>query len=254
MNNTSLDLVFPAVGGREVVSRNDGGDITSDAGLLLVSLADKKIGLTQAMADAILDPREQGKVSHGIIEMARERIYAICQDYEDANDLNTLRHDPALKTACERLPKSGEALASQPTISRFENMPGAKEQARVAVAMARKVISALPAKTSRVIIDVDPTDDPCYGQQEFEFFNGHYDCHCYLPVHIHITGDDGRQKIIGSVLRPGNSGPTKGLYSALRMAIRRLRERMSEAQIILRADGALDRKSTRLNSSHANIS
>jgi len=238
MNNTVIDLVFPAVGGREVVSRNDGGDITSDAGLLLVSLADKKIGLTQAMADAILDPREQGKVSHGIIEMARERIYAICQDYEDANDLNALRHDPALKTACERLPKSGEALASHPTISQFENMPGAKEQARVAVAMARKVISALPAQTSRVIIDVDPTDDPCYGQQQFEFFNGHYDCHCYLPVHIHITGDDGRQRIIGSVLRPGNSGATKGLYSALRIAIRMVRERMPDAQIILRADGA----------------
>jgi hypothetical protein len=238
MDNTVLDLVFPAVGGREVVSRNDGGDITSDAGLLLVSLADKKIGLTQAMADAILDLREQGKVSHGIIEMARERIYAICQDYEDANDLNTLRRDPALKTVCERLPKSGEALASQPTISRFENMPGAKEQARVAVAMARKVISALPAQTSRVIIDVDPTDDPCYGQQQFEFFNGHYDCHCYLPVHIHITGDDGRQRIIGSVLRPGNSGATKGLYSALRIAIRMVRERMPDARIILRADGA----------------
>jgi hypothetical protein len=238
MNNTSLDLVFPAVGGREVVSRNDGGDITSDAGLLLVSLADKKIGLTQAMADAILDPREQGKVSHSIIEMARERIYAICQDYEDANDLNTLRRDPALKTMCDRLPRTGEALASQPTISRFENMPGAKEQARIAVAMARKVISALPAQTRRVIIDVDPTDDPCYGQQQFEFFNGHYDCHCYLPVHIHITGDDGRQRIIGSVLRPGNSGPTKGLYSALRMAIRMVRERMPDAQIILRADGA----------------
>jgi hypothetical protein len=92
MNNTSLDLVFPAVGGREVISRNDGGDITSDAGLLLVSLADKKIGLTQAMADAILDPREQGKISHGIIEMARERIYAICQDYEDANDIAARGH------------------------------------------------------------------------------------------------------------------------------------------------------------------
>ena len=238
MDNTTIDLVFPAVGGREVVSRNDGGDITSDAGLLLVSLADKKVGLTAAMADAIFDSREQGKVSHRIIEMARERIYAICQDYEDANDLNTLRKDPALKTVCERLPKSGDALASQPTISRFENMPSAKEQMRMAVAMARKVISVLPGQTRRVIIDVDPTDDPCYGQQQFEFFNGHYDCHCYLPVHIHITGDDGRQRIIGSVLRPGKSGPTKGLYSALRIAIRLLRERMPNARIILRADGA----------------
>jgi len=238
MDNTTLDLFFPAVGGREVVSRNDGGDITSDAGLLLVSLADKKLGLTRAMADAISDHRDQDKVVHGILEMARERIYAICQDYEDANDLDTLRHDPALKTACQRLPKSGEALASQPTISRFENMPGAKDQVRMAESMAQRVISALPAKTRRVIIDADPTEAPCHGQQELELFNGHYGCHCYLPVMIHITGDDGRQRIIGSVLRPGNSGPTKGLYGALRIAIRLLRKHLPHVQIIFRADSA----------------
>ena len=238
MDNTTLDLVFPAVGSRDVVSRNDGGDITSDAGLLLVSLADKKLGLTQAISDAILDSREQGKVVHGIIEMSRERIYAICQDYEDANDLDTLRHDPALKMACKRLPKTGEALASQPTISRFENMPGAQDQVRMAVGMAQRVISQLPAQTRRVIIDVDPTDDPCHGQQQLEFFNGHYGVHCFLPIHIHITGDDGRQRILGSVLRPGNSGATKGLYSALRIAIRLVREQLPDVQIILRADSA----------------
>ena len=160
MDNTTFDLVFPAVGGIEVVSRNDGGDITSDAGLLLVSLADKKLGLTQAISDAILDSRDQDKVVHGVIEMARERIYAICADYEDANDLDTLRYDPALKTACKRLPKTGEALASQPTISRFENMPGAKDQVRMAVAIAHRVISALPAQTRRVIIDPRPDRGP----------------------------------------------------------------------------------------------
>lgn len=238
MNNTCLDLVFPSVGGREVVCRNDGGDITSDAGLLLVGLADKKLGLTRAMADAIDDHRDQDKVVHSVIEMSRERIYAICQDYEDANDLDTLRHDPALKTVCKRLPKTGEALASQPTISRFENMPGARDQARMAVAMAQRVISALPARTRRVIIDVDPTVDPAHGQQEFEFFNGHYGCHCYLPVMIHVTGDDGRQRIIGSVLRPGKSGPAKGLYAALRIAIRLVRKHLPHVQIVLRADSA----------------
>src|SRR3990172_1040932 len=238
MDNTALDLVLPAVGGKEVVCRNDGGDITSDAGLFLVSLADKKLGLTGVMADAITDHRDQDKVLHGVIEMACSRMYAICQDYEDANDLDTLRHDPALKTACKRLPQTGEALASQPTISRFENMPGAKEMARMAESMAERVISQLPKGTRRVIIDVDPTEDPCHGQQEFEFFNGHYGCHCYLPVHIHITGDDGRQRIIGSVLRPGNSGATKGLYSILRIAIRLVREHLPNVQIILRADSA----------------
>src|SRR5450759_2682251 len=105
MNNTNIDLVFPAVGGKEVVSRNDGGDITSDAGLLLVSLADKKLGLTQVMADAISDRREQGKVVHGIIEMSRERIYAICQDYEDANDLNTLRDESCLEDSVREASK-----------------------------------------------------------------------------------------------------------------------------------------------------
>lgn len=238
MNNTTLDLVFPSVGGREVISRCDGGDISSDAGLLLVSLADRKIGLTDAMFDCITDSRQQSKVEHSIMEMARSRIYAICQGYEDANDLDTLRYDPALKIACERLPRSGKALASQPTISRFENMPSAKEQVRMAESMAQRVICGLPEKTRRVIIDVDPTEDPCHGQQEFEFFNAHYGCHCYLPVMIHITGDDGKQRIIGSVLRPGNSGPAKGLYSALRIAIRLIRQRIPGARIILRADSA----------------
>lgn len=238
MFNTTLDLVFPAVGGREIVARNDGGDITSDAGLLLVSLADRRLGLTRAIAGSITDRRDQKKIDHSIKEMVRERIYAICQDYEDANDLDTLRYDPALKMACKRLPKTGEALASQPTISRFENMPGVKDQLRMAVAMSRKVISALPARTKRVIIDVDPTEDECHGQQEFEFFNGHYGCHCYLPIHIHITGDDGRQRIIGSLLRPGNAGATKGLYSALRIAVRLVRQHLRRARIILRADSA----------------
>jgi hypothetical protein len=238
MNDTTLDLVFPAVGGRDVVCRNDGGDITSDAGLLLVSLADKKLGLTCAMSDTIADHRDQDKVVHNVIEMCRERIYAICQDYEDANDLDILRHDPALKTVCRRLPRTGEALASQPTISRFENMPGARDMVRMACSMAQRVISQLPKGTGRVIIDADPTVDPCHGQQEFEFFNGHYGCHCYLPMHIHITGDDGRQRIIGSLLRPGNSGPARGLKSALRIVIRLVREHIPGAQIVLRADSA----------------
>ena len=238
MNNTAFDLVFPAVGGKEVLSRNDGGDITSDAGLLLVSLADKKLGLSQAMSDAITDDRDQAKVLHGVLELARERIYAICQDYEDANDLDVLRYDPALKTVCKRLPKTGAALASQPTISRFENMVGARDQLRMAEAMARRVISGLGDKTSRIIIDVDPTVDPAHGQQEFEYFNGHYGCHCFLPVMIHITGDDGVQRIIASVLRAGNSGATRGLRSILRIAVRLLRERVPDARIILRADSA----------------
>ena len=238
MDNTCLDLKFPAVGGRDVHSRCDGGDITSDAGVLLVSLADKQLGLTEAMASCVTDKRQQHKVVHSFLDMMRERIFAISHGYEDANDLDRLGCDPALKTACKRLPSSGVDLASQPTISRFENTPSARVLVRMGTSMAEKVISQLGLGTRRVIIDVDPTDDPCHGQQEFEVFNGHYGEHCYLPIHVHITGDDGRQRILGSVLRPGNSGPTKGLYSALKIAIRLLRRHLPNVEIILRADSA----------------
>ena len=238
MDSTCLELVFPAISGKEVVSRWDGGDITSDAGLLLVSLADRKLGLIEAMADCVNDTRQQSKVEHFPVEIMRERVYAICQDYEDANDLDVLGSDPALKAACNRLPSSGVDLASQPTISRFENMPSAKDQLRLGKRMAERVISRLDVGTRQVVIDVDPTDDPAHGQQELEFFNGHYGCHCFLPVHIHITGDDGRQRILGSLLRPGNAGATKGLKGILRIAVRLIRSRLPDARIILRADSA----------------
>lgn len=238
MTTTCLSLDFPSVDNHNVAVRCDGGDITSDAGLLLVNLADKKLGLTQALASCISDLRQQSKVTHKYLDMTRERVYAIAAGYEDANDLDTLGSDPALKTACGVLPSTGKDLASQPTISRLENTPTSKELLKASVAVARKVIEQLPPKTSRVIIDVDPTVDPAHGQQEFEFFNGHYNTHCFLPMHIHITGDDGRQRILASVLRPGNSAATKAVKSILRIAIRLLRHRLGDVRIILRADSA----------------
>jgi hypothetical protein len=238
MKTTCLDLSFPAIRGREVAVRCDGGDITSDAGLLLVGLADSKLALTEAISECLSDKRQRGKVRHSICEIVRERVYAIAAGYEDANDLDLLGADPALKAACGSLPSSGGNLASQPTVSRLENMPSGKELLRAGIRMAQRVISQLSLATSRVIIDVDPTDDPCHGQQQFEFFNGHYGEHCYLPLHVHITGDDGRQRILASVLRPGNSGATRGIRSVLRIAVGLVRERLGDVQIILRADSA----------------
>ena len=87
--------------------------------------------------------------------------------------------------------------------------------------MAQRVISGLDVGTRRALKDVDPTDDPAHGQQELEFFNGHYGKRCFLPVHIHITGDDGRQRILGSLLRPGNSGPTRGLTQLPQLRVRK---------------------------------
>ena len=125
MIDSSLELGFPAVKGKTIVGRFDGGEVTSDAGVMLLGEADRKLGLTELMAGAVTDRRQQEKVEHKVHEMIRARVYAICLGYEDANDLDVLGGDPALKSACGRLPSDSD-LASQPTISRLENAVGHK--------------------------------------------------------------------------------------------------------------------------------
>lgn len=236
MGDSCLDLAFPAVGGKPVDARFDGGDLTSDAGLLLIRQADRHIGLTKAMSTGVTDRRQQAKVEHTFGEMLRERVYAIACGYEDANDLDTLRWDPALKLACERRPLSGPALASQPTVSRMENGLRPRDLLAMATAMAQRVVAQLPADTRSVILDVDATDDPCHGQQELEFFNRYYDAHCYLPLHLYVTGPDKKQRLLGSLLRPGNASYRLGLLGMLRRAVKLLHARFPGLRILVRAD------------------
>jgi hypothetical protein len=148
----------------------------------------------------------------------------------------TLAADPALKIACGRAPESDADLASQPTISRLENGVESKDIYCIAVQIARRIVAQLPRKTRRVIIDIDAYEDPCHGQQEFEFFNAHYDSHCYLPLAIFLTADDGVQRLLGAILRPSNASQA-GVRTAVRIAVQIVRERFSKARIILRADG-----------------
>lgn len=238
MADSFCEALFPAVGGKEVACRFDGGDLTSDAGLLLLREADRKVGLTDRMAAAIRDGRQQSKVVHTIQEMLQERVYAIAAGYEDADDLDDLGKDPALKASCERLPESDGPLASQPTISRLENAVSRSELLRMGVRIAERVIASLPPDTKKVILDVDATEDPCHGQQELEFFNGHYGGHCYLPLYFHLTADDGRQRLLGALLRPGNSKPIGGALAGLRIAVRLLRARFPEVAMVVRGDSA----------------
>jgi hypothetical protein len=235
MEDSCLDLLFPAVNGRGVVCRFDGGDLSSDGGMLLLRQADRKLGLIDALAVGIEDQRQQSKIDHTIREMLAARVFAIGAGYEDANDLDRLRVDPALKMACERRP-SEDALASQPTISRLENAVRPRHLLTMGIALAERVIAQLPAGTRRVVLDVDATDDPCHGQQEFEFFNRYYDTHCYLPLHLHVTGPDKRQRILATLLRPGNANYRLGLFGILRRAVQLLRARFPKLQIILRTD------------------
>jgi len=182
VTGSTLTLGFPAVKGREVTAVFDGGDVTSDSGVLLLRQADRRLELTRTLADAVCDGREARKVEHPLLEMLRARVYGIALGYEDCNDFDRLAGDPGFKTACDLLPTGVGDLASQPTLSRFENGLTRADLFRMGEALARTAVGRLPGGTERIVIDVDPTDDPCHGQQEFEFFNGYYDCHCYLPL------------------------------------------------------------------------
>ena len=233
--NTSLTLDFPAVASKHVTARFDGGDITSDAGALLVSQADRKTGLIDALAEQVIDERQSAKVRHSIATLLRQRVIAIACGYEDANDFDTLAADPALKIACGRAPQSGHDLASQPTISRLENRVNRKDVYAMAMAIARCVVGQLPSRTRKIILDLDAYEDPCHGQQEFEFFNAHYDSHCYLPLAMFVTAEDGVQRLMGAILRSGKAGQV-GVRAIIRTAVGIVRERFPDARIILRAD------------------
>jgi hypothetical protein len=236
MLDSCLSLEFPSVDGKSLVCSFDGGEISSDAGFVLLRQSDRVCGMSAGFSQSLSDRRDPRRIRHSRARMLCERIYAIAQGYEDANDLDTLGTDPALKSACDVLPRTGARLASQPTISRFENSVGRRELIRAAEALARCVIAQLPADTKRIDLDVDITDDPCHGQQEFEFFNGFYDTHCFLPLLVYVTGSDGRQWLLGALLRHGRAHSTRGLRWVLRRAVGLIRERFTQAQIVLRGD------------------
>jgi hypothetical protein len=237
MNSSILPLSFPLLDRKQICANFDGGEMTSDAGLLFLAQADRKLRLIEQLADQIADPRDQSKVRHSLQDLLRERIFALAAGYEDANDLDTLKSDPALLLACGKPVGDGQALASQPTLSRLENTVDSKDLFCLANQLARIVIGQLPANTRTVVLDVDATVDPCHGQQEFELFNGYYDAHCYLPLLLHVTAEDGCQRLVSALLRPGTAGATVGLFGLLSRVIAHLRRRFPQIAITLRADG-----------------
>ena len=171
---------------KPVVARFDRPDASTDGGLMLVKALDTQLGLTERLAACLDDAREPGKVLHETIELLQQRIFGLCAGYADCNDAARLVHDPIHKLMVGRDPLTGLGLASQPTLSRFENAVSARELRALTHGLADTVIAQqrrrLHGRATRITIDLDPTDDPTHGQQEFAFFNGHYDTWCYLPV------------------------------------------------------------------------
>ena len=205
-------LLFKGISGKKIEADFNGGEISSDAGLLFLREVEERIGLISKMADSLRDRRHPGYVQHQLLELFRQRIFQIAGGYEDGNDSNELREDPIMKIACERLPE-GEPLASQPTISRFENSLSRTDLYRIAKVFLDVFIESYEEPPEALILDIDDPDDRTYGHQQLSLFNAYHGDYCYLPIHIY-EGQSGR--LITTVLRPGRRPSGKQIVSILK--------------------------------------
>jgi hypothetical protein len=236
MIRSSSPLKVPLLARQRVTVDFVGGDLSSDAGLIPLALADQQRQLTQRLAAAVADPRDPNRIEHSLPDLFRERIYLIAQGYEDALDANALRHDPLLKLALGRHPDAAP-LASQSTLSRFENAVTLPDLERLGRVLLEQFLDRCGPAPQQIILDLDPFVDECHGAQQLVLFNGHYDCHCYLPLYLCGTVDSGRPFVIGALLRPGRAAPTRGVKWLLHHVVPALRARYPDVVIIVRGDG-----------------
>ena len=239
--STTQCVQFPELFDKPVFAQFDQHHGSSDGGAVLLKAADERVGLTERLAECIADRRDSAKITHEISELLRQRVFAMACGYADCNDAARLANDPVHKLLVGRDPIEGASLASQPTLSRFENSVGRKELFRLGQALAENVIARhrrrLRRKVRRITIDLDPTEDPTHGAQQLSFFNGHYDSWCYLPLLGFITfNDEPEQYLCTAVLRPGNAPDRLAAVAVLRRLFKRLRKAFPKARIMVRLD------------------
>jgi hypothetical protein len=230
---TKLRLPFTRIRGKKVEADFEGGVVTSDSGMLLLRETNRKIGVIERMSSAIRDERHPSYIEHSLEELLGQRVYQLACGYEDANDCDDLRSDPAVKAACGRLPITGDDLASQPTISRFENEAGPRDLYRMAIALGELFVDSYDKPPKKIILDLDDTDDVVHGSQQFGLFNAFVDDYCYMPLHIY-EGLSG--KLITTILRPGKRPKGEEIVVILNRVLGFLREAWPKTHIIVRGD------------------
>jgi len=236
-------VLFPSLFSKPIVVTCDEQRLSSDGGSILLLPVDRAMRLTEALAGAMEDDRQPGKVAHELSSVVRQRVFAIANGYPDGNDAAQLARDPLLLLACGRSPTEPQGLASQPTLSRFENAARPRTLLAMAETLGDTVLTYQQQQRRRpprlIRIDVDPTCDPTYGQQEFSVFNGFYATSCYLPLLVTISFDQEPTKfLVAAVLRPGNAAALPGTLGVLRRLVALIRRHFPGVRLRLRADSA----------------
>jgi hypothetical protein len=238
-------VLFPDLFSRPLKVEFSEEHLSSFGGSVLLRAADRRLRLTERLASGFRDPRQPAKIDHTVLELVRQRIFALGCGCPDGNDAARLRQDPMMKLVCDRDPLRGEPLGSQPTLSRLENRVSRSELYRMGEVLVDVVLRAQQhrrrgkRRPRRIIIDLDPTCDPTHGTQQLTFFNGYYDCHCYLPLVVTISFDKERRKYpVAIVLRAGNAGAMDGVLAVLERLIARIRRYFPRGTLYFRADAA----------------
>ena len=230
--------LFGAVGRRRIEVGFDGGEVTSDAGLLLLRQVERRLGLLKAAARVLPDPRNPFFVVHTTEQLLRQRVFGLCQGYEDLNDHDRLRCDPALQTALDkRSTKPALQLgASSPTLCRFE----ARSDRRAAVELHRvlveQFIASFDQPPEELILDFDATNDPVHGEQAGRHFSGYYDEYCFLPLYVFCG-----EQLLVAYLRSAKFDAALHTTAVLKLLSRRLRQAWPKVRIVFRGDAGFCR-------------
>jgi hypothetical protein len=225
-------MPFSKMGRREIDVEFDGGDVSSDGGLLLLREVEGRLGLLKAVAAELPDPRSPLLVRHKTEQLLRQRVFGLCQGYEDLNDHDTVRNDLALQTALER----DSAGASSPTLCRFENRADRKAAVATARILVEQFIASFREVPTELIFDFDATDDIIHGNQEGRHFSGYYDNYCFLPLYVFCG-----EQLLVAYLRPAKQDAALHAAAILKLLVARLRQVWPAVRILFRGDSGFCR-------------
>lgn len=224
---------FGRLGRRVIEADFDGGDLSSDGGLMLLRRVDERIGLSRAAAEALGDARDPARIEHSLRDLLAQRLYALCCGYEDLNDHDRLRSDLLMQTAVGR----DEPLASSPTLSRLENRATRAQAWALHGVLVDQFVAAHESAPEALVLDIDASDVPLHGAQEGSEFHAYYDHHCYLPLYVFCG-----QAMLACYLRRSKIDGAKHAGAVIRLLVKRLRRSWPAVRIVVRADSGFCRQ------------
>lgn len=232
-NCTAGLMSFGRLGRCHIEANFEGGALSSDGGLMLLRQVDRHLGLSKAVADALHDPRNQDRIVHEMRDLVAQRLYALCCGHEDLNDHAALRRDPLMQTAVGR----SEDLGSSPTLCRLEKRATRSDGVALNRVLVEQFIASQPRAPEELVLDVDASDIPLYGDQELKEFHAYYDSHCYLPLYVFCG-----KAMLACVLRRSRIDGARHAAAVIKLIVTRLRQAWPRVRLIVRGDSGFCRQ------------